>query len=115
MQPATLIGGLVVISGNSQIAYRPHQAIAFIDNGLISFFPDGEWCRLLAHMRSAVIVQAWPRIEEKIAEAAKGTCWRIPCRLVEGELRLSGEPLHKLEIPDDVLETERRKKAGAKS
>lgn len=33
-------GGRIVISGDCRIAYKPHEAIAFIDNGLISFFPD---------------------------------------------------------------------------
>lgn len=28
-------GGRAVISGNAKIAYNPHQASAFIDNGLV--------------------------------------------------------------------------------
>jgi hypothetical protein len=105
-------GGHAVLSGDCKIAYKPHLAIAFIDNGFISFFPDGEWSRLKGHMRNAVMVHAWPMIEEKIALGILGTCWRIPCKFVNGELRITAEPLEKLEIPDEVLEEARHKKAA---
>jgi PIN like domain len=105
-------GGHVVISGDCKIAYKPHLAIAFIDNGFISFFPEGEWSRLPGHMRDAVIVNSWPRIETTIRTAVAGTLWRIPCGLVKGELRLSAEPLKQLVIPDDVLQEARRKASG---
>jgi hypothetical protein len=55
-------GGRAVISGNCKIAYTPHQAAAFIDNGLISFFPHGRWGSLSGPMRNAVLIEAWPRI-----------------------------------------------------
>jgi hypothetical protein len=105
-------GGRVVLSGNSKIAYKPHQAAAFIDNGLISFFPNGEWNRLKGHMRNAVMIEAWPRIEEKIASESAGSCWRIEFGYSRGELKLSGQPLTKLEIPSNVLDAARRRQAG---
>jgi hypothetical protein len=108
----TKFGGRVVVSGNCKIAYKPHQAIAFIDNGLISFFPEGAWGRLSGHMRDAVLVHAWPRIEEKINAGVNGTCWRIPFRRINDELRLSSEPLKLLEIPHDILEAARKGKAS---
>jgi hypothetical protein len=108
----TKFGGRVVVSGNCKIAYQPHQAVAFIDNGLISFFPEGQWSRLSGHMRDAVIVHAWPRMEEKIATGRYGTCWRIPFGFIKGELRLTSEPLKLLEIPHDILEAARAGKAA---
>ena len=106
-------GGRVVLSGNSRIAYTPHQAAAFIDNNLLCFFPNGEWNRLPGPMRDAVVVEAWPRIEEKITTAAAGgSCWRIEFAYAKGELRLSRQPLTALEIPNEVLEKARRERTG---
>ena len=36
-------GGRIVLSGDYKIAYKPHIALAFIDNGLTSFFPYEAW------------------------------------------------------------------------
>jgi hypothetical protein len=109
----TKFGGRVVVSGNCKIAYKPHQAVAFIDNGLISFFPEGAWSRLFGHMRNAFLIHAWPRMEEKISAGMYGTCWGIPFRFIDGELRLSSEPLKLLEIPNDILEAARAEKSAA--
>lgn len=107
-------GGRAVISGDANIAFRPHQAVAFIDNGFTSFFPEHDWCHLKAHRRSAVLVAAWPAIETKIAEGAPGTCWRIPCRVQnDGELRLAEIALRQMEIPQEVLERARRQLRAA--
>lgn len=108
----TRYGGQVVISGNSRIAYTPHQAVAFIDNGLICFFPCGEWNRLGGHLRDAVMIEAWPRIEKKIAEVPGGSCWRIEFGYKDGELRLAGRELTKLAIPDEVLQKARQQRTG---
>jgi hypothetical protein len=110
-------GGHVVISGDTRIAYRPHQAIAFIDNGFLSFFPDPCFCQMPAHARSATFVYAWPAIERKIAEAPPGTCWRIPCSFSkgDGELKLSGEPLWPLAIPDEILDKARAQRLAARA
>jgi hypothetical protein len=34
-------GGKIVLSGDCRIAYKPREAVAFIDNGFVSFFPQG--------------------------------------------------------------------------
>lgn len=37
-------GGHVVLSGDRNLAKRPHQILAFMDNDLIGFFFDKHWC-----------------------------------------------------------------------
>jgi hypothetical protein len=101
-------GGRVVISGDSKIAYKPHQAIAFIDNGFVSFFPEEGWNNLRGNERNALLVYAWPTIQEKILESNYGTCWRIPCSVHGDELRLKrSAELQALRIPDHVLDQAR--------
>ena len=106
-------GGRLVLSGDPRIAYRPHQAVAFIDNGLISFFPAGAWARLTGTEKASVLVYWWPAISLKAREAEGGTCWRIPCEGKSGDIRLRSKALERLLIPDEVLD-EARKARGAR-
>lgn len=96
-------GGRIVLSGDSRIAYRPHQALAFQANGLVSFFPDGSWGQLRGHEKSAFMIYWWPAIELKAQSAPDGTSWRLPCNSKKGDLRLVGSDLIPLVIPDEVL------------
>lgn len=106
-------GGRIVISGDSRIAYRPHQAIAFIDNGFVSFFPEEDWCNLRGHEKAAFLLYRWPSIEKTFKAASPGTCWRVPCRAKRGELRLSDAELVRLEIPSHVLEAARTRNVAS--
>lgn len=96
-------GGRIVISGDPRIAYRPHQALAFQANGLVSFFPEGNWGQLRGPEKSAFIIYWWPAIEVKAKSAANGTCWRIPCNSKKGDLRLASGDLVPLVVPNEVL------------
>ena len=107
-------GGKIVISGDARIAYRPHQAVAFIDNGFISFFPSESWSQMPGSAKSALLIHSWPLIEAKISQAKEGSCWRIPCSYSKKdmELKLRNDPLHPLEIPNEVLVKERLRRSG---
>lgn len=110
----TRFGGKVVISADPKIAYKPHQALAFIDNGLTAFFPAEAFSHLKPNERSAFLVHAWPAIEEKLKEECAGTCWRISCQVSKSELRLDRPPLlEQLRIPPDVLEKFRQHRKAA--
>src|SRR6185437_2874980 len=52
-------GGHVVISADGQIAYKPHKAIAFIDNSFMSFFLASPWQHMKGHLEAAHLVHAW--------------------------------------------------------
>jgi hypothetical protein len=102
-------GGKVVLSGDGKIATKPREAIAFIDNGFLSFFPARSFCHLAANARSAFFVHAWPLIETKISEGLHAGCWRIPCVGKKEEVFLACRPLEPMEIPNAVLEEARRR------
>src|ERR1700722_6057828 len=97
--------------------YKPHKALAFIDNGFLAFFTGSPWHHMAAHMKAAHIIYTWPVIEAKIREGQTGRCWRIPCnaKRTEGkviDLRLSPAALEPLEIPDYVLKSVRQAQSG---
>jgi hypothetical protein len=106
-------GGHVVLSGDCKIAYKPHLAIAFIDNEFLSFFPGEAWSHFGGADKAALMVHAWPRIAAAIRTQQRGTCWRIPCaRRGKGALRLLDDPLEPLKIPHEVLKAARAQKAS---
>lgn len=105
-------GGHVVLSGDGQIAYKPHKVLSFIDNGFISFFPASPWHHLRSNLQAAFLVYHWPVLEAKIREGNRGSCWRIPCsaKLIDGklvDLRLIPVSLEPLVIPKNVLQKAR--------
>jgi hypothetical protein len=106
-------GGHVTLSGDGRIAYKPHQAIAFLDNGFLAFFCDSPWSEMPGHLKAAHLAFWWPTIEEKIREGDASCCWRIPCEAKRGadnrrfDLRLTLAQIHPLRIPADVIEKAR--------
>jgi hypothetical protein len=107
-------GGKVVLSGDVRIATTPHLALAFLDNGLLCFFPDGAYAALKVHAQLAFLVHSWPRVAAKIVETLPtvgdvGTLWRIPCAARKGNVHLTESPLEPLTIPPFVLNRERQK------
>lgn len=101
-------GGRLVISGDPRIAYRPHQAIAFLDNRLIAFFPAAAWSRLNGEEKAASLVYWWPMIANTAMEVSEGTCWRIPCDGKRGNVRLRPRALEPLVIPPHILQEARK-------
>lgn len=104
-------GGKIVLSGDCKIAYKPHEAVAFVDNGFISFFPEEIWSGLRLHEKAAHLVYWWPKIVRIAQDAEAGTCWRIPCRGKKGDLKLHDCEMHPLVIPDSTLDKARRRRA----
>lgn len=112
-------GGRITISADERIATTPHKALAFIDNGFISFFMGRPWHYLGGALSAAHIAHAWPLMATKFGEGQRGRCWRVPCsaRKVDDryvDLRLSPFEFEPLVIPYDVLENARRSAADRK-
>ena len=105
-------GGKSVISGDCKIAYKPHEASAFIENGLVAVFPSENWMNLYLHEKAVLLAHYWPIIAAKFQEASAATCWRIPIVGKKGEIILKPVELVQLEIPGAVLETARKARAG---
>lgn len=103
--------GKIVISGDCKIAYRPHEAVAFIDNGFVCFFPCKGWGELRGHEQAAVLVHHWPMMVLWAKENPAPACWRFSFGGKSGDLKLIDAPMRKLEIPDDVLEATPRRVA----
>lgn len=101
--------GKIVISGDCKIAYRPHEAVAFIDNGFTCFFPSKGWGALQGHEQAAVLVHQWPQMRKWANENPDAACWRFRFGGKRGDLRLIDAPMTKLEIPNDILETTPRR------
>lgn len=112
-------GGHVTLSADSKIAFKPHQAIAFLDNGFTSFFLSAPWSGMAGHMKAAHLIFWWPAIEAKIREgSAAGALWRVPCNVrrigrVYDDLRLMTCDLEPLRIPRDVIERARKEREAA--
>ena len=49
-------GGHVVLSADGRIAFKPHKAIAFIDNGFISFFMQSPWQVMRGNLEAAHLI-----------------------------------------------------------
>lgn len=104
-------GGRIVLSGDYRIATRPHEAIAFIDNGFTAFFPDQHWPKLRSNGQAAFLVHHWPEIEAAINSEGIGTCWRMKTKMNASGIILGKIELERLQIPDEVLNVARTKKA----
>lgn len=104
-------GGHVVISGDTNIAYRPHLAVAFVDNNFVCFFPAEPWSNLKGPQKAAAIVHWWPMISDLIPNVDRGTLWRMPCTSRKGVVRLGQEAFEQLTIPQEILEQARKRAA----
>lgn len=79
-------GGRVIVTGDKNIAKRPHQLEAFREIGLIGFVFDKRWAGAdLAH-KCASLVHWWHRIGPIAVDASPGDFWWVPMGL-SGELR----------------------------
>lgn len=104
--------GRIVLSGDCKIAYRPHEAVAFIDNGFCSYFPSKGFGDLRGHEQAATLVHAWPSIAAHAIKSKKAGCWRFHFGGKPDDLRLSPQPMTALEIPSDVLSRTRASRAA---
>lgn len=80
-------GGAIVISADKNIAKRPHQIMAFKDNGLVCFFFESKWAQMDTAFKAAHIVYWWPRIQSRIESSKRGDCWWVPMPIAPAEFR----------------------------
>jgi hypothetical protein len=70
--------GTAILSGDANILQHWPNLIAYIESGLISFFPPPNFDKLRAYGQASLILRWWPSIVEKIKISKRGDCWRIP-------------------------------------
>jgi hypothetical protein len=72
-------GGHTVISGDGNILQHWPNIIAYVESGLISFFPpSGFQHQLTGFAQAALLIRWWPAIIEKAKISKPGNCWRFP-------------------------------------
>jgi hypothetical protein len=96
-------GGEVVISGDKNIAKRPHQISAFQQNGLISFFMLKTWANQDLTFQAAHTIAWWPRIQAQLAKSREGDTYWVP-------MAIRNVPFVKVVLPDGIT----KKAAAAK-
>jgi hypothetical protein len=99
-------GGRIVISGDKDIARKPHQMMAFIESGMTSFFCQSRWSSMSFGFKAAHLAYWWPKIAEHIERDGRPSCWWIP-------LNTSGNALKAAELPKGVKATARKFGGGA--
>lgn len=96
-------GGDVVLSGDMGIGRRPHQQAAFIDSGLICYFPKHPFQELGKFKKSAYLIHNWELIHHHLLEVKGPSCWAMPTKHRNDVLSLSKIEFKKMNIPESVL------------
>ena len=71
-------GGSVVLTGDKNIAKRPHQIAAFKQCGLICFFLGSRWAQQDLTFKAAHLIKWWPAIQAELVSANPCDCWCLP-------------------------------------
>lgn len=79
-------GGTVVITGDKNIARRPHQLIAFRECGLTCFFCGSTWSRFDLAFKVGHIIRWWPVIRSQVEANTPEKSWWLPGGM-NGELK----------------------------
>jgi hypothetical protein len=90
------LGGRITLSGDKNIAKRPHQIIAFQRNELITFFMEPPWSSAPLHAKAAHLIYWWPAISKQIDNSSVGDVWQVPYRFESGDMK-------SLRIPEDAI------------
>jgi hypothetical protein len=97
--------GKVVITGNTEMRFVPHERLALIECGFVVFFFEGRWSSWKFFRKCSLLLHWWPEIATKVKKAKPGSFWAIPGNWPEkGKLR-------KLSNEDPKLVKARRKRA----
>ncbi|MFN4311711.1 MAG: hypothetical protein ACK4FK_14095 [Ferrovibrio sp.] len=94
-------GGSVVITGDKNIAKRPHQIAAFRKCGLVGFFCTHKWSEFDLAYKCGHLIKWWPEMRT-IIERGDKKCWWVPGGL-RGEFK---------EVISVEQQPEKRKKSG---
>jgi PIN like domain len=71
-------GGKVIISGNTEMRYVPHERLALIQAGMLVFFFDGKWNQWNFFRKCSLLIHHWPAIATRIKRGKAPAFWHIP-------------------------------------
>lgn len=80
-------GGNIVISGDKRIRSNPYERQAYRDAGLMLFIFASQWNSKTPIVKSAMLLNWWPKLEEYVLAFEPGSCWEIPCQWNLKDLR----------------------------
>ena len=71
-------GGKIIISGNTEMRYVPHERLALIQAGMLVFFFDGKWNQWDFFRKCSLLIHHWPAIATRIKRGKAPAFWHIP-------------------------------------
>jgi hypothetical protein len=71
-------GGKIIISGDKRMRARVHERRALTDENMIVFFFSPAWSRRNSFVKSAMLLNWWPKILETASAAANPSLWNVP-------------------------------------
>lgn len=71
-------GGSHIISGDKKMRGRPHELHALADEGMVVFFFAPRWSGRDFFVKSAMLLNWWPKILDVSINAPKGSYCEIP-------------------------------------
>lgn len=71
-------GGTVIISGNTEMRYVPHERLALTQAGMLVFFFDSKWNNWDFFRKCSLLIYHWPAIARRIKQARPPAFWHIP-------------------------------------
>ncbi|MEY9879821.1 hypothetical protein [Bradyrhizobium sp. USDA 329] len=71
-------GGKVIISGDTEMRYVPHERLALIQAGMLVFFFDGKWSQWDFFRKCSLLIHHWPAIASRIKRGKAPAFWHIP-------------------------------------
>jgi hypothetical protein len=105
-------GGRVIISGNTNMRFVPHERLALIECGFVVIFFESRWNNWVFFDKCAHLMHWWPLIAKRVKVAKKGSFYTVPLNWTasnDGRLRkISNRDPRELRL-------EKRAKARAKA
>ena len=71
-------GGNVIISGDTEMRYVPHERLALIQAGMLVFFFDGKWSQWDFFRKCSLLIYHWPAIAARIKKGKVPAFWHVP-------------------------------------
>ncbi|WP_426024596.1 hypothetical protein [Brevundimonas sp. PWP3-1b1] len=71
-------GGHAIVSGDARILQHWPDLVAYMESGLVSFFPPAKFDDLKGPGQAALIMRWWPAIVERAKASSASQCWRLP-------------------------------------
>ena len=80
-------GGTVIVSGDVKMRGKLHEQRALSEAGFVVFFMSPAWNRMNMFSKSAMMIQWWPAIVEKLKTARPGQFFQLPHQWTGNEMK----------------------------